>query len=167
MLHLFQCKMFTFYHVFFVVKSWSTVKLKQKQVKCFMLEQRVKHFTYFYQPALSPICYKPPISLSHTRDHPSTPPTIISVDSTKYQPSSPDFRRERKWVNEPRSGDSNFRQERKWVSGFGIRVIALVKFSSGFWWMREHLLRVYCDQVQIWFGSNNGTGSLMGQTSGL
>jgi hypothetical protein len=48
--------------------------------------------------------------------------------------------------------------------GFRVRVIALVKFRSGIWWTRQRLLRVYCDRVQIGFGSNNGTGSLTGQS---
>ena len=47
--------------------------------------------------------------------------------------------------------------------GFRVRVFALVKFRSGFWWTRERLLRVYCDRVQIGVDPKNGTGSLMGQ----
>lgn len=46
--------------------------------------------------------------------------------------------------------------------GFRLRVFALVKFRSGFWWTRERLLRVYCDGVQIGVDPKNGTGSLMG-----
>lgn len=47
--------------------------------------------------------------------------------------------------------------------GFRVRVFALVKFRSGFWWTRERLLRVFCDRVQIGVDPKNGTGSLMGQ----
>lgn len=48
--------------------------------------------------------------------------------------------------------------------GFGVRVFAWVRFRTGSWWRsRQCLLRVNCDQVQIGFGSNNGSGSLTGQ----
>jgi hypothetical protein len=48
--------------------------------------------------------------------------------------------------------------------GFGVRVFAWVRFRTGSWWRsRQCLLRVYCDQVQIGFGANNGSGSLTGQ----
>lgn len=48
--------------------------------------------------------------------------------------------------------------------GFEVSVFASVMFRTGSWWRsRQCLLRVYCDQVQIGFGTNNGSGSLTGQ----
>ncbi|WCJ34203.1 Late embryogenesis abundant (LEA) hydroxyproline-rich glycoprotein family [Euphorbia peplus] len=41
---------------------------------------------------------------------------------------------------------------------FGVRVLSLVRFTSGVWRMREHVMRVYCDSIRIGSFLANGTG---------
>lgn len=47
---------------------------------------------------------------------------------------------------------------------FVLRIFAWVRFRSGFWRMREHMLRVDCNPVRIGFLGINGTGNFMGQS---
>ncbi|XP_059668656.1 NDR1/HIN1-like protein 10 [Cornus florida] len=44
---------------------------------------------------------------------------------------------------------------------FGVRVLSLVRFRTGGWRMRKHLLRVYCDGLNIGYSSSNGRGTLL------
>ncbi|KAJ0969660.1 hypothetical protein J5N97_022537 [Dioscorea zingiberensis] len=45
--------------------------------------------------------------------------------------------------------------------GFQVRVLAWVRFSSGAWWTRRNVLRVFCDNVKIKFPNATSTvGSL-------
>jgi hypothetical protein len=45
---------------------------------------------------------------------------------------------------------------------FGVRLMGWVRFRSGVWSMRQHLLSVYCDPIEFKFNSNNGTGVFQG-----
>ncbi|KAJ7976208.1 Late embryogenesis abundant (LEA) hydroxyproline-rich glycoprotein family [Quillaja saponaria] len=47
---------------------------------------------------------------------------------------------------------------------FGVTVYAWIRFRSGIWRMRQHLLKVYCDPVSMGFSPNNATGTLLGQS---
>ncbi|OVA07129.1 Late embryogenesis abundant protein [Macleaya cordata] len=48
---------------------------------------------------------------------------------------------------------------------FNVRMLAWVRFRSGAWRTRRHLMRVFCDDVKIGFSSNTGTtGSLSGRS---
>ncbi|KAI4348893.1 hypothetical protein L6164_009559 [Bauhinia variegata] len=48
---------------------------------------------------------------------------------------------------------------------FGVTVLAWIRFRTGVWRTRDHVLRVYCDPINISFSNNNGTGSLMGPSN--
>ncbi|KAH7512241.1 NDR1/HIN1-like protein 26 [Ziziphus jujuba] len=48
---------------------------------------------------------------------------------------------------------------------FGVRLLAWVRFRSGFWRMRPHLLRVDCSPLEFGFGRNSVTGTLKGQST--
>lgn len=47
---------------------------------------------------------------------------------------------------------------------FEVRLLAWVRFRSGLWRMRPHLLQVVCDPVEFGFARNSESGTLKGQS---
>ncbi|XP_021892441.1 NDR1/HIN1-like protein 10 [Carica papaya] len=56
------------------------------------------------------------------------------------------------------------KERNRGLVNFGVNVYALVRFRTGVWRMRQHLMRVYCNPVGIGFSGNNGTGTLVAQS---
>ncbi|XP_021677937.2 uncharacterized protein LOC110662273 isoform X2 [Hevea brasiliensis] len=47
---------------------------------------------------------------------------------------------------------------------FVVKIFAWIRFSSGFWRMREHMLRVHCNTVRIGYSRIHGTWNSMSQS---
>ena len=105
------------------ISIWVIIKLQSSYPK----KKRIKHFTYFCQPALSLIYYKPPFLYSHTKrpsidathlSHPSEPSTIINVDPTNHH----------HWISKGKKSGSMGQevatfQERKKVGRWGLGAV--------------------------------------------
>lgn len=49
--------------------------------------------------------------------------------------------------------------------GFQVRVLSLVRYSSGVWWTRTNVLRVFCDDVRIKFANATANAGLLDGTA--
>ncbi|KAM0947430.1 hypothetical protein DsansV1_C08g0086161 [Dioscorea sansibarensis] len=49
--------------------------------------------------------------------------------------------------------------------GFQVRVLSLVRYSSGVWWTRTNVLRVFCDDVRIKFANATENAGLLDGTA--
>ncbi|KAL5976495.1 hypothetical protein ACLOJK_020828 [Asimina triloba] len=55
-------------------------------------------------------------------------------------------------------------QSRHGFVKFHVRLIARVRFRAGAWRTRQHIMRVFCDDVSLGFSSGNGTSTLLGRS---